>query len=86
MYLKHMRGQMKVVEFRKTESKKINADDVLENLKTKLENVLVIGTDKNSDEVLHISSNMDSKSSMIYLLEQLKLQILIGGFDAEEDN
>ena len=77
---------MKVVEFRKTESKKINADDVLENLKTKLENVLVIGTDKNSDEVLHISSNMDSKSSMIYLLEQLKLQILIGGFDAEEDN
>lgn len=76
---------MKVVEFRKTESKKINADDVLENLKTKLENVLIIGIDKNSDEVLHISSNMDSKSSMIYLLEQLKLQILIGGFDVEED-
>jgi len=74
---------MKVVEFKKEE--KVTADSILESSKELLADVIVIGVDKDNLDLLFMSSNMESKANMVYLLEQLKLQLLSGYFDGEEE-
>lgn len=73
---------MKVVEFKKTE--KISSDKILKDAKSKLDNVIVIGSNQNGFN-LYLSSNMVDKSSMVYLLEQIKLNIMLGVFDNKEE-
>jgi hypothetical protein len=77
-----MRGQMKVVEFKKTE--KISSNKILEDSKDKTNNVIVLGASEDGF-TLYLSSNMVDKSSMVYLLEQVKLNIMLGVFDNKEE-
>lgn len=84
MYLKLMRGQMKVVEFKKEE--KPTADFVLEDAKDLLSEVVIIGIDKTNRDLLFMSSNIQSKAEMVYLIEQLKLQLLNNSFDSYEED
>ena len=74
---------MKVVEFKKEE--KQTANSVLEASMDKLSDVVIVGVDKTNSDYLYMISNISGKSGIVYLIEQLKLQLLTGGFDLEED-
>jgi len=75
---------MKVVEFKKEE--KPTADFVLEDAKDLLSEVVIIGIDKTNRDLLFMSSNIQSKAEMVYLIEQLKLQLLNNSFDSYEED
>lgn len=76
---------MKVVEFVKRVDEKdlkITPNEVLEGAANLLECVMIIGVDV--EGMAFFSSSLEDKASMIYMLEQLKFDILAGEFDYEE--
>ena len=75
---------MKVVEFVKRVNKddvKITPDEILEGAAGLLETVIVIGKEPNND--IYLSTNIEDKRDLVYMLEMLKFDILAGEFDHE---
>lgn len=77
---------MKIVDFmQKLDDKtgKTSPNTLLEAAKDQLSNVLVLGIAL--DGSLYVSSSMEDKPDILYLIEQFKFDLLIGDFDLHGD-
>jgi len=77
---------MKIVDFmQKLDDKtgKTSPNILLEAAKDQLSKVLLLGI--GLDGSLYVSSSMDDKPDMLYLIEQFKFDLLSGDFDLYED-
>ncbi len=62
---------------------KTSPNTLLEAAKDQLSNVLVLGIAL--DGSLYVSSSMEDKPDILYLIEQFKFDLLIGDFDLHGD-
>jgi hypothetical protein len=77
---------MKIVDFtQKLDDKtgKTSPNTLLEAAKDQLSKVLVLGIAL--DGSLYVSSSMEDKPDILYLIEQFKFDLLIGDFDFDLD-
>lgn len=76
---------MKIINFEKKQNssdKWKDPNNILAGAIDKLDSALVLGVDK--EGAIFFSSTIEEKSELIYLMEQIKFDLLAGYFDNDE--
>jgi len=77
---------MKIADFKAAYNKKndiVIAENILEDAKSKLKDVLILGIDK--DNSYYFVGNIEEKAKMLLMIEQFKFELLAGIYDNIED-